>query len=115
MYTFDTVDSFHISEPEDTYIYDIVPVAGGLATISSDDNLRFLDPQCLNGSPKYSVRKINTDVTCLKAITSNIADGELICTAGRDGRICVVDPRTGTKVGEVRTGKFRVIFILIRI
>jgi SEL1 protein len=115
MYTFDTVDSFQITEPGDTYIYDIVPVAGSLATISSDDTLRFLDPQSLNGAPKHFVPKINTDVTCLKALPSNTAGGELVCTAGRDGRISIVDSRTGTKIGEVRTGKFRAIFIPIRI
>lgn len=105
MYTFEAVGSFHISEPQDTYIYDIVPVGGGLAAISSDDNLRLLDPQALNGPPLYSIRKINTDVTCLKAIASSTGDGGLVCTAGRDGRVCIVDPRAGTKVGEARTGK----------
>ena len=105
MYTFEAIGSFHISEPEDTYIYDILPVGGGLAAISSDDTLRFLDPQSLNGPPQQSIRKINTDVTCLKALASTAGDGGLVCTAGRDGRVCFVDPRTGTKVGEVRTGK----------
>ena len=105
MYTFNTVDSFHISEPRDTYIYDIVPVAAGLATISSDDSLRLLDLQSLSGPPKNSVRRINTDVTCLKAFSATGGDAELVCTAGRDGRICIVDPRSGGMVGEVGTGK----------
>lgn len=105
MYTFNVVDSFHVSEPADTYIYDIIPIEAGLAAISSDDSLRLLDPQSLNGPPKISIRKINTDVTCLKAITSSAGDAELLCTAGRDGRVCIVDPRNGEKVGEVRTGK----------
>jgi SEL1 protein len=105
MYTFNAIDSFHISEPKDTYIYDLVPVAAGLATISSDDSLRLLDPLSLNGQPKTSIRKINTDVTCLKAIASSAGSRELVCTAGRDGRVCIVDPRSGSKVGEVKAGK----------
>lgn len=102
MYTLDDVDSFQISEPADTYIYDIVPVAAGLAVISSDDSLRLLDPQSLNGTPINSIRKINTDVTCLK---TSAGDAGFVCTAGRDGRVCIVDPRSGEKVGEVKTGK----------
>lgn len=106
MYTLDAVDSFHISEPADTYIYDIVPVAAGLAAISSDDSLRLLDPLALNGPPINSIRRINTDVTCLKAIESSTGEGGgVVCTAGRDGTVCLVDPRTGAKVAETRTGE----------
>lgn len=102
MYTFHDVDSFHISEPADTYIYDIVPVAAGLAVISSDDSLRLLDPESLNGTPINSIRKINTDVTCL---TTSAGNAGFVYTAGRDGRVCIVDPRTGAKAGEVKAGK----------
>jgi hypothetical protein len=106
MYTLDAVDSFRISEPADTYIYDIVPVAAGLAAISSDDSLRLLDPLALNGPTLNSVRRVNTDVTCLKAVnTSTGGDALIVCTAGRDGRVSLIDPRSGAKVGEVRTGE----------
>jgi SEL1 protein len=103
MYTLESVDSFHISSPENTYIYDIVPVAGGLATISSDDSLRLLDPLSLNGPPINSVRRVNTDVTCLKALGGD--DAVVVCTAGRDGCVKVLDPRSGGVVGEVKSGE----------
>lgn len=105
MYTLDTVDFFQISDPTNTYVYDIVPVAAGLAAISSDDSLRLLDPLALNGAPLNSIRRVNTDVTCLKAINTT-AEGYalIVCTAGRDGRVCLQDPRTSAKIGEVRTG-----------
>jgi hypothetical protein len=107
MYTLNAVDSFQISGPKDTYIYDIVSVAGGLAAISSDDSLRLFDPLALSGTPLNSVRQVNTDVTCLKAINSSIeADALIVCTAGRDGRVCLLDPRSGARIGEVRTGGF---------
>jgi hypothetical protein len=107
MYTLNSVDSFQISEPKDTYIYDIVPVAAGLATISSDDSLRLLDPLALGGLPLNSIRKVNKDITCLKAVnTTTEGDALIVCTAGRDGRLCLLDPRTGSKIGEVRTGEF---------
>jgi hypothetical protein len=106
MYTLDAVDAFHVSEPAETYIYDIVPVAAGLAAISSDDNFRLLDPLALNGRPINSVRGNNTDVTCLKAVESSAGgDAQVVCTAGRDGRVCLIDPRSGAKVAETRTGE----------
>jgi hypothetical protein len=105
MYTLSAVDSFRVSEPADTYIYDIVPVAAGLAVISSDDCLRILDQHSLSRQPINSVRKINPDVTCLKAIGTSAGDAEIDCTAGRDGKVCLVDPRSGTKTGEVRAGE----------
>jgi hypothetical protein len=106
MYVLNAVGSFHISEPKDTYVYDIVPIAAGLAAISSDDSLRLLDPLALSGAPLNSIRRVNTDVTCLKAISTSTEGGALIvCTAGRDGMVCLLDPRTGSKIGEVRTGK----------
>jgi hypothetical protein len=115
MYTLDTVDFFQISDPTNTYIYDIVPVAAGLAAISSDDSLRLLDPLALNGTPLNSIRRVNTDVTCLKAVnTTAEGDALIVCTAGRDGRVCLLDPRTSAKIGEVRTGglEFHFAYIL---
>ncbi|KAF4632481.1 hypothetical protein G7Y89_g5643 [Cudoniella acicularis] len=104
MYTLDAISAFHVSSPENTYIYDIVPVSGGLAAISSDDSLRVLNPLALNGEPINSVRRVNTDVTCLKAVNSSVeGDAVVVCTAGRDGRVCLVDVRTGSRVAEVRT------------
>lgn len=108
MYTLEAVDAFHISTPPDTYIYDIVPVAGGLAAISSDDSLRLLDPLALNGAPINSVRKVNTDVTCLRALGGD--DAVVVCTAGRDGTVRVLDPRSGGVVGEVKSGKYFLYF-----
>lgn len=106
MYALSEVHSFEISEPANTYVYDIVPVAAGLAVISSDDSLRLLDPLALSGTPLNSIRRVNSDVTCLKAInTSTEGDATIVCTAGRDGRVCLLDPRTATKAGEVRTGE----------
>lgn len=105
MYALENISTFRISTP-DTYIYDIVPIAAGLAVISSDDSLRLLDPLALNGAPVNSVRMINENVTSLIAISPN-ADGsaEIICTAGRDGKVVLIDPRSGSRVGEVRSGE----------
>jgi hypothetical protein len=109
MYTLNCVDSFQITDPADTYIYDLVPVAAGLVTISSDDTLRLLDPLALNGTPLNSIRRVNTDVTCLKALGGE-GDALIVCTAGRDGRVCLMDPRSGAKIGQVRSGELDILF-----
>lgn len=101
MYSLSCISEFKITTPENTYVYNIIPCASGIAAISSDDSLRLLDPLALSGQPLNSIRRVNTDVTCLTA-----ADGSVVATAGRDGRVCLVDLRTGERVGEVRSGEF---------
>lgn len=106
MYNLNTTSSFHVTSPAGTYVYDIVPVAAGLAAISSDDSLRLLDPLALNAGPVNEIKKVNADVTCLKAVnTGGEGDAVVVCTAGRDGKVALWDPRSGAKVGEVRSGK----------
>lgn len=106
MYPLDTVSVFQVTEPTNTYIYDIVPTTAGLATISSDDTLRLLDPLSLDGPALTSVPSVHTDVTCLKVLNSG-ADGNsaIICTAGRDGKACLIDSRSSSKVAEVTMGE----------
>ncbi len=112
MYTLNSIDSYKISKPADTYVYDIVPVAGGLAAISSDDSLRFLNPLALSGGPTSEIKKVNQNVTCLKA--AGEGDAAVLCTAGRDGKVRLIDLRSGLVAGEVCTGELLfVIFFLV--
>jgi SEL1 protein len=116
MYTLDAVDSFQITDPADSYIYDVVPVAGGLAIISSDDILRLLDPLNLSGPPLNSVRRVNTDVTCLKSL-GEIGDAQsIVATSGRDGKVNLVDLRSagGGRVGSVSSGELEGFFYIPR-
>lgn len=54
-----------------------------------------------------SVRKVNEEVTCLKALNAEReGDASVVATAGRDGWVRLVDLRSGGKVGEVRSGEF---------
>jgi len=108
MYTLNQISCFHVTDPANTYNYDIVPVAGGVVSISSDDTLRLLDPLALNGPAVSSVKKVNADVTCLKAVGDENA--LIVVTAGRDGKVCLLDPRSCGKIGEVRSGKFFCVF-----
>lgn len=105
MYQLTCVETFHVDNPENTYIYDIVPVGKLLASISSDDSLRILDPLNLSNGPVNSIRKVHTDITCIKKLRD---DGEatVVCTAGRDGVACLVDLRSNSVVGKVKSGMF---------
>ncbi|PBP25907.1 ubiquitin-protein ligase sel1 [Diplocarpon rosae] len=100
MYTLNSASTFHIADPASTYVYDIVQVAGDIAAISSDDTLRLLDPLALNRGP-VSTTKVNKDVTCLQAVGGE--DTLIVATAGRDGKVCIWDPRSGAKIGEVKS------------
>jgi hypothetical protein len=104
MYTLDATDSFSITSPADTYVYDIVPTAAGLVTISSDDSLRLLDPLALD-TPLNTIKRVNTDVTCIVVIEGGGGVSSLIGTAGRDGRLVLTDLRC-EKVGEIKSGKW---------
>ncbi|KAM3069254.1 hypothetical protein ACMFMG_010765 [Clarireedia jacksonii] len=101
MYKFFASDIFEVKSPEGTYIYDILPIGAGLASISSDDCLRLLDPLSLDAQPLNTFKEVNTDVTCVNTIGEG--DTCIILTAGRDGKVCLLDPRSGVKVGEVRS------------
>lgn len=105
MYSLTAIDAFEITSPENTYVYDIVPCAAGLAAISSDDSLRLLDPLALSGPPLNAIPTVNEHVTCLK-VAEEEGSTTVIVTAGRDGRVCLIDPRTGARVGECRSGEF---------
>lgn len=102
MYTLDATDSFAIEQPSGAYVYDIVPVAGGIVSISSDDTLRLFDPSNLHRGPAYSVPKVNSEVTCLEALDQQ---GSIVCTAGRDGKVTILDLRQQLRVAQIGTGK----------
>jgi WD40 repeat protein len=101
MYTLDGSEAFRIDRPEGTYIYHLEPVAGEVAVISSDDCLRLIDPTSLHGPALKVIRKVHTEVTCLKALDGQNA---IVCTAGRDGRVNIWDLRGSTRVAELKTG-----------
>ncbi|KAL8729014.1 MAG: hypothetical protein Q9166_005015 [cf. Caloplaca sp. 2 TL-2023] len=71
----------------DTYIYKILPINEKVVSISSDDNLRVIDPTALglNGT----TQNIHDGVTCLEGFQDRG-----VLTAGRDGLVKCSDLRT---------------------
>jgi WD40 repeat protein len=101
MYTLYPDSAFTIAEPRDTYIYELAPIGSGVASISSDNILRVHDPLALDRP--LSSFELGGEVTALKALD---AEGGVVCTAGRDGKVGIWDLRAGSKVGEIVVGKF---------
>lgn len=74
--------------------------------------MRIHNPLQLNAAPLVEVKDVNKEVTCLRALGDG-ANGEVvICTAGRDGVVNLVDARRGVVVGKVATGEFESSFCL---
>ena len=53
---------------------------------------------------------VGKQVTCLEAFGESggngvVGNAVVVCTAGRDGRVRVLDPRSGAVVGEVGDGE----------
>jgi len=104
MYTLYNTSTHKVGTSQEiTYIYDIILTGAGLATISSDDSLRLLDPSRLESAPVNSVRQVNRDVTCLRVLNEE----GIVVTGGRDGRVVITDLRSGERAGEVSSGEFR--------
>jgi WD40 repeat protein len=98
--------------PPNSYIYKIISTASRqdpltyskldqLAIISSDDSLRFLNPETLDVLPNGIVKNVNTKVTCLER--ANDAPSNVVATAGRDGFIRFWDKRSRQKVLEIQS------------
>jgi SEL1 protein len=109
MYVLDASASFAIEQQPGAYVYDIAPVAGGIVSISSDDTLRLFDPSALHHGPLYSVPKVNSEITCLKTLDRQ---GSIVCTAGRDGKVMILDLRQRLRVAELEIGK-TIYFLLL--
>jgi hypothetical protein len=102
MYALNACASFKINQPSETYIFDIISTADGIVAISSDDTLRLLDPALLHGQPLYTIPHIQDQVTCLKALDGH---NSVVCTAGRDGRLSILDLRNRSKVADLAVGE----------
>ncbi len=77
--------------PKDSYVYQILPVEGHIAAISSDDSLRLLDPVTLRAAPHADFGNVHAGVTSIQAAKHT---SHLLVTAGRDSKISGWDLRS---------------------
>ena len=102
MYTLEESATFAIEQPRGVYVYDVSPVGSGIISISSDDTLRLFDPLSLSLGPVYTAPKVNSEVTCLDVLDQN---DSIVCTAGRDGKVTIMDLRQRLQIAKIETGK----------
>lgn len=65
-------------------------MAGGLAAISSDQNLTLFDPMRLSQGPLKTIRTPHGNVTCARAFDDS---SSIVCTAGENGTVSLWDLR----------------------
>ncbi len=98
MYHLTNIAFSNLSLPPDTYLYSIIPIAGGLATISDNDSLRLCDHTTLALLPGGSIPLGHKGVTCLRPFDQ---EGHVVATAGQDGRVRCWDLRSQKRVLEL--------------
>ncbi|KAK6344886.1 hypothetical protein TWF718_006838 [Orbilia javanica] len=82
-----------ISSPSGTYHYTFSRLGPYLSVISSDDQVRILDPSTLSVITSTNAQSHPSGVTCLSSLAEN--DPNLLFTAGRDGTAKLWDLRQG--------------------
>lgn len=90
MYNLSKADAFQNPGSDPAYVLEIIPVAGGLAAISSDQTLSLFDPLRLGQGPQRTLRTAHGNITCARAFD---ASGSVVCTAGENGTVSLWDLR----------------------
>ena len=95
--------------PDDSYIYQILPINSRIAAISSDDSIRLADPVnlALHNAPDGVLPNANTGITCLASIHPSSSSATLV-SAGRDATLRAWDVRGMMEVASFKDeGQFR--------
>lgn len=90
MYNLTKADAFQNPGSDPAYVLEIIPVAGGLAAISSDQKLTLFNPSALSHGPLKTVRTSHGNITCARAFD---ASNSTVCTAGENGTVALWDLR----------------------
>jgi WD40 repeat protein len=98
MFNLDCVDGFKYPGLDEVYVLDIIPLAQGPATISSDQKLCFFNPLSLRLGPVKTLQTRHRNLTCAKKYDLG---GSIIATAGEDGSISMWDLRQDATQSEV--------------
>ncbi|KAK7984887.1 WD domain-containing protein [Apiospora saccharicola] len=98
MFNLSCVDGFRFPGLEEVYILDLVPLAQGPATISSDQKLCAFNPLSLRPGPVTTLQTKHGNLTCAKAFD---LVGSVVCTAGEDGSVSLWDLRKDPREAEV--------------
>jgi len=90
MYQLVCADGYEYPGAEPTYITDIIPLASGLAAISSDQQLCLFDPLRLSQGPLKCIRTNHGNLTCASPYSP---DDSVVATTGENGTVALWDLR----------------------
>ncbi len=98
MYQLAGADEYRFPGAEAPYVLEVIPVASGLATISSDGKLALFDPQQISAGPK---RSYNTPHDNLTAAREFDVASSVVATAGSNGSVALWDLRDSAQGPQV--------------
>ncbi|KAI0021156.1 WD40-repeat-containing domain protein [Xylariomycetidae sp. FL0641] len=98
MYPLTCVDGYKIPLREEVFMLDIIPLAAGPATISSDQKLSAFNPASLKTGPVLDLVTHHGNITCARAFDTG---NSVVCTAGEDGSVSIWDLRKDPRQAEV--------------
>lgn len=100
MYNLSKADAFRNPGSDPAYVLEIIPVAGGLAAISSDQKLTLFNPLRLSQGPQRTIRTAHGNITCARAFD---ASSSIVCTAGENGTVSLWDLRLDSARAQIAT------------
>ncbi|ROW10791.1 hypothetical protein VPNG_05379 [Cytospora leucostoma] len=100
MYNLSKADAFQNPGSDPAYVLEIIPVAGGLAAISSDQKLTLFNPLRLSQGPQKTIRTAHGNITCARAFD---VSNSIVCTAGENGTVSLWDPRLDGSKAQIAT------------
>ncbi|RYO87302.1 hypothetical protein DL766_005778 [Monosporascus sp. MC13-8B] len=101
MYNLTCAEAYRPPIREEVYVLDIIPLASGPVTISSDQELCAFDlAGGLGRGPAKSWRTSHGNVTCARGFDLG-AGGTVVCTAGEDGCVAMWDLRLDGQQAQV--------------
>lgn len=98
MYNLSKADAFRNSGSDPAYVLEIIPVAGGLAAVSSDQKLTLFNPSSLSRGPLKTIRTAHGNITCARAFD---ASNSIVCTAGENGTVSLWDLRLDDSKAQI--------------
>ncbi|CAK7209936.1 hypothetical protein SEUCBS140593_000652 [Sporothrix eucalyptigena] len=104
MYNLTGVDQYKLPGATLPYVLDLIPLASGLASISTDGNISLFDPSRIGAGPKRIYVTDHGNLTSARAFD---AAGSVLATAGENGTVALWDlrdsatgPQSSVKVGS---------------
>ena len=90
MYLLTGADEYRFPGSEPPYVLDLIPLASGLATITTDGKLSLFDPLRIGAGPKRSFATQHGNLRTARALDPA---GCVLATAGENGSVAIWDLR----------------------